>query len=339
MKTLTRFTLLLALLPVLAGPAKAQQYTIKFATLATEGTTWLNVLHQYDQAVRQESGGRLGFKIYAGGVQGEDKDVMRKIRLGQLQSAGVTGVGVGEISTRLRILDAPFLFQNYDDVDHLHQVMDPDFQTEFQKNDFVLLGWAEVGFVYIFTNTPVRTVADMNGVKMWMWEGDAVAEAAFRALGINPIPLSVVDVLTSLQTGLINGAYTSPLAALALQWNTRVKYMMSVPLADAAGAVVISKKAYDKLPPDLQEILTRNGRKYMADLTAKSRQENANAVQTMKKNGLQIIDVTSPKTIEEFQAVGKKARQSLVGRLFDQAWLDRAEKIVADYRASRGSGK
>jgi TRAP-type C4-dicarboxylate transport system substrate-binding protein len=327
------------LLPCLVAPALAQQYTIKFATLATEGTTWLNVLHDYDQAVRKESGGRLGFKIYAGGVQGEDKDVMRKIRLGQLQSAGVTGIGVGEISTKLRILDAPFLFETYEEVDELHRVMDTRFDEEIRKNDYVLLGWAEVGFVYVYTNQPVRTVADMNGVKMWMWEGDAIAEAAFRALGINPTPLSVVDVLTSLQTGLINGAYTSPLAALALQWNTRVKYMMGVPLADAAGAVVLSKKMFDKIPPDLQEILLRNGRKFMAELTQKSRQENANAIQSMKKNGLQIVDVTSAKTLQEFQAVGKKARQSLVGRLYDQAWLDGVEKIVADFRAKKGSGK
>jgi TRAP-type C4-dicarboxylate transport system substrate-binding protein len=327
------------LLPFLAAPVHAQEYTIKFATLATEGTTWLNVLHDYDQAVRKESGGRLGFKIYAGGVQGEDKDVMRKIRLGQLQSAGVTGIGVGEISTKLRILDAPFLFETYEEVDELHRVMDTRFDEEIRKNDYVLLGWAEVGFVYVYTNQPVRTVADMNGVKMWMWEGDAIAEAAFRALGINPTPLSVVDVLTSLQTGLINGAYTSPLAALALQWNTRVKYMMGVPLADAAGAVVLSKKMFDKIPPDLQEILLRNGRKFMAELTQKSRQENANAIQSMKKNGLQIVDVTSAKTLQEFQAVGKKARQSLVGRLYDQAWLDGVEKIVADFRAKKGSGK
>jgi TRAP-type C4-dicarboxylate transport system substrate-binding protein len=217
--------------------------------------------------------------------------------------------------------------------------MDTRFDEEIRKNDYVLLGWAEVGFVYVYTNQPVRTVADMNGVKMWMWEGDAIAEAAFRALGINPTPLSVVDVLTSLQTGLINGAYTSPLAALALQWNTRVKYMMGVPLADAAGAVVLSKKMFDKIPPDLQEILLRNGRKFMAELTQKSRQENANAIQSMKKNGLQIVDVTSAKTLQEFQAVGKKARQSLVGRLYDQAWLDGVEKIVADFRAKKGSGK
>ena len=321
------------------GQAHAQEHIIKFATIATDGSTWLNVLREYDAAIRKESGGRMGFKIYAGGVQGEDKDVMRKIRLGQLHSAGVTGVGLGDVSPKLRILDSPFLFNNYQEVDYFHSVFDTEFDQDVRQNGYVLLGWAEVGFVYVFTNTPVRTVSDMDGVKMWMWEGDAIAEASFRALGINPIPLSVVDVLTSLQTGLINGAYTSPLAALVLSWNTRVKYMMSVPLADAAGGVVVSKKKFDTLPPDCQEILLRNGKKYLGDLTRKSREENAAAVETMKKNGLQVIDVNSEKTIREFVATGKSARQSLVGKLYDQAFLDRVEKTVADYRAKHGGSK
>jgi TRAP-type C4-dicarboxylate transport system substrate-binding protein len=320
--------------------AGAQEFTIKFATLATEGTTWMNVMKEYDAAIRKESGGRLGFKIYAGGVQGEDKDVMRKIRLGQLHSAGMTGVGVGEISSKLRILDAPFLFDNYAEVDKFQKVFENELNQEFVKNDFVLLGWAEVGFVYVLTNKPVRSVADMNGVKMWAWEGDAIAEAAFRALGISPIPLSVVDVLTSLQTGLINGAYTSPLAAVALQWNTRVKYMLNVPLADASGAVVVSKKKFDTLPPDMQEILLRNGRKYLSLLTQKSRDENAAAIQTMKKNGVQVIEVNTPAMLQEFAAIGKKARQSLVGKLFDQDFLNRVEKTVTDFRTSqRGAGR
>jgi len=322
-----------------AAQTHAQEYTIKFATIATEGSTWMNVFRDYDAAIRKESGGRMGFKIYAGGVQGEDQDVMRKIRLGQLHSAGVTGVGLGDVSPKLRILDAPFLFKNYQEVDYFHSVFDPEFDQEIRKNDYVLLGWAEVGFVYVFTNTPVRTVADMNGVKMWMWEGDVIAEAAFRALGINPIPLSIVDVLTSLQTGLINGAYTSPLAALVLSWNTRVKYMMGVPLADAAGGVVISKKKFDTLPADCQEILLRNGKKYLGELTQKSRQENAAAIETMKKNGLQVINITSEKTLREFAATGKVARQSLVGKLYDQAFLDRVEKTVADFRATHGGSK
>jgi TRAP-type transport system periplasmic protein len=325
---------LCAVVAPLSSPAHAQQYIIKFASIATEGSTWLNIMREYDAAVRKESGGRLGFKIYAGGVQGEDKDVMRKIRLGQLHSAGITGVGVGEISTKLRILDAPFLFRNYAEVDNFTQKFGPELEQEFAKNDFILLGWAEVGFVYVMTNTPVHGVQDMHGVKMWSWEGDAIADAAFRALGISSIPLSVTDVLTSLQTGLINGAYTSPLAAVALQWNTRVKYMTGVPLADASGAVVVSKKKFDALPADIQEILLRNGKKYMAILTQKSREENAAAIQTMKRNGVQIVEITSPKTLEEFYATGKKARQSLVGRLFDQDFLSRVEKAVNDFRAT-----
>jgi TRAP-type C4-dicarboxylate transport system substrate-binding protein len=331
--------ILLAALGIACSPATAQQYTIKFATLATEGSTWIDVFREFDAAIRQESGGRLGFKIYPGGVQGEDKDVMRKIRLGQLHSAGITGVGVGDISPKLRILDAPFLFLNYEEVDQLHQVMDAEFEQAFRDNDFVLLGWAEVGFVYVYTNTPVRNAADMKGVKMWMWEGDPIAEAAFRALGVKPIPLSVVDVLTSLQTGLINGAYTSPLAALALQWNTRVKYMTGVPLADASGAVVISRKKFDSLPQDLQEILLRNGKKYMAALTQKSRSENAVSIETLKKTGVQIVEIKDPKTLQDYAAIGRSARQSLVGKMYDQAYLDRVEKTLADFRASRRSGK
>lgn len=335
-----RLVLLCALVALFAGAdAQAQQYTIKFASLAPEGTTWLNVMREYDAAVRKESGGRLGFKIYPGGVQGEDKDVLRKIRIGQLHSGGFTGVGLGEIAPKLRILDAPFLFDNYDEVDHLYTTMENEFAKAYEENNFVLLGWAEVGFVYVFTNTPVRSPSDMNGVKMWMWEGDPIAEATFKAFGIRPIPLSVVDVLTSLQTGLINGAYTSPLAAIALQWHTRVKYIMGLPLADASGAVVVSKKMYDALPKDLQEILLRNGRTYMSKLTRLSREENAQALEALKKEGLQFVDVTSSKAKGEYVAAGKKARQSLVGKLYDQAFLDRVEKAVADFRAQHSSSQ
>jgi len=316
---------------LMAGSLHAQ-HTIKFATIAPEGSTWLNVMREYDAAVRKESGGRLGFKIYPGGVQGEDKDVIKKIRIGQIHSAGFTGVGLGEIAPKVRILDSPFLFKNYEEVDLIYEKLEKEFEAAFLEKNFVLLGWAEVGFVYVFTNTPVRTVADMNGVKMWMWEGDPVAEATFETLGINPIPLSVVDVLTSLQTGLINGAYVSPYAAVALQWNTRVKYMMGTPLADACGAVVISKKVYDALPPDLQEILLRQGRTYMRKLTEKSREENAAAIRTLKKNGITMVEVSAEKTLKEYEKLGKQARQALVGRLYDQAFLDRVEKEVADLR-------
>ncbi len=317
------------------GLSHAQQYTIKFASIAPEGSTWLNVMREYDSALRRESNGKLGFKIYPGAVQGEDKDVIRKIRLGQLHSAGLTGFGLGEIAPKLRILDSPFLCESYGEVDHLYATLDKELGDALRDNGFILLGWAEVGFVHVFTNTPVRTNADMNGVKMWLWEGDQVAEATFKTFGISPTPLAITEVLTSLQTGLVNGVYASPLGLIALQWHTRVKYMMGLPLADASGAVVVSKKYFDTLPADMQEILVRNGRKYMQTLTQKSRSENEQAVESLKKNGIQINPVTSPAAMKEYQEAGKKTRQMLVGKLYDQQFLDRVEKTVTEYRAKR----
>jgi TRAP-type C4-dicarboxylate transport system substrate-binding protein len=336
-KRIVRFPAVVGLLTALcflvSPRLDAQEHLIKFATLAPEGTTWVKIMREYDQAVRKESGGRLGFRIYPNSQQGEDKDVMRRIRLGQLHSAGITGVGIGDISGNLRVLDAPFLFDSYEEVDHIHTMFAKEFEQEFEKHGFILLGWAEVGFVYVFSNTPVSSAADMRGVKMWLWEGDPIAEAAFKALGVNPIPLSIVDVLTSLQTGLINGAYASPLAAVGLQWHTRVKYMLDLALADASGAVVISKKKYDALPPDLQEIILRNGRSYMAELTKKSRSENAQAIETLKKNGVQITSGGTAAERKEYARIGAEARKSLAGSLYNKDLQDRIEKALAEFRA------
>jgi TRAP-type C4-dicarboxylate transport system substrate-binding protein len=318
--------------------AGAQEFTIKFATVAPEGSTWMNVMKEYDQAIRKESNGRLGFKMYAGGVQGDEKDVLRKVKLGQLQSAGITGVGMTGIAPKVRILDSPFLFKSYDEADLIMNSFDAEFEKAFEEGGFVNLGWAEVGFIYIFTNTPVQSAADLRNVKMWMWEGDPIAEAAFKAMNVNPISLSITDVLTSLQTKLVDGVYTSPLAAIALQWFTRVKYMLNAPLADASGAVVISKKRFDELPPDLKEILVRNGKKMMRKLTLQSREDNAKSLDIMKKNGVTIVEPSSPQAMKEYEEIGRKARILLTGKLFSEELLKRVEAKLAEYRAAHPSG-
>ena len=317
---------------ILATQASAQEFTIKFATLAPEGSAWITVMKEYDQAIRKESGGRLGFKIYAGGVAGDEKDVIRKIRLGQFQSAGITGVGIGEIAKSARILDAPFLFKNHDEVDYVVDQYDGELRKEFENGGYVLLGWAEVGFVYVFTNTPITKVEDMRSVKMWQWEGDPVAEATFKAFGINPIPLSITDVLTSLQTGLINGMYTSPLAGVSLQWCTATKYMLDYPLTNASGAVVIAKRDFDKMPPDIQEILLRNGKQLMRKLTELSRIDNTKSLDVLKKSKI-IFTKPDANEIGRYEEIGKNARRLMVGKLYSEDLLNRVEKSVADFRA------
>ena len=310
-----------------------KKYVIKFATLAPERSTWMKVMRELDAEIRKSTNGAVRFKIYPGGIQGDEKDVLRKIRLGQLHSAGFTGVGLGEILPEVRILDAPMLFKNYEEVDYVTDKLFDEFSQKFRKKKFVLLGWTEVGFVYVYSKKPIHRLEDLHHIKMWMWEGDPIAEATFKALGVNAIPLSVTDVRTSLQAGLVEAVYASPLACLSLQWNTRVKYMIDVPLADATGAVLISERMFNKLPPEYQNILLEKSREYMHRLITLSRQDNQVATETILKNGVQLIKIPATE-LAPFEEAGKAARRSLVGKLYSSELLERVEAMVQEFRAS-----
>jgi len=310
-----------------------QEFTIKFATVAPVGTSWMNIMKEYDAAVRKESGGRVGFKIYGGSLQGDERAVLRKIRAGQLHAGGFTGVAMGEIASKVRILDSPFLFQTYEEVDFIYEKYDDEFRKAFEEGGYVLLGWAEVGFVHVFTNHEIKKPQDLRSLKMWAWEGDPIAETLFRELNISPIPLALTDVLTSLQTGLIDAFYASTYAALTLQWYARAKYMVDVRLADAAGAVLLTKKYFDKLPPDLQEILLRNGRTYFKRLTEFSRRDNAEAIEIMKKRGISLIKA-SPDDYQYYVDVCTAARRKLIGKIYTEDFLNRVEQSIGEHRRS-----
>ena len=170
---------------------------------------------------------------------------------------------------------------------------------------------------------------------MWQWEGDPVAEATFKAFGINPIQLSITDVLTSLQTGLINAMYISPYAGVSLQWYTATKYMLDYPLTNSSGAVVLSKRDFDRMPPDLQEILLRNGKQLMRKLTELSRLENIKSLDVLKKNKI-IFTKPEAKELPQYEEIGKSARRLMVGKLYSEDLLKRVEQSVADFRAKEG---
>lgn len=311
--------------------ALSQEHTIKFATVAPEGTAWINVMREYDAAVRKESGGRMGFRIYFGGSQGTEQQYLRKVKIGQIHSVGVTGVGIGEVAPPVRILEAPFLVQSTGETDYLLQRFGKEFEGAFEEGGYVLLGMTDVGFVYVFTKTEIRKPDDLKSLKIWTWEGDLIPEAAFRMLNINPIALSLDNVRTSLQTGLIDAFYTSPLAAISLQWHTQSKYLVDVPLTNAAGAVLISKKYFDGLPKDLQEILLRNGRLYMNKLTKLSREDNQKSLEILKKSGMKFL-AADPKDLLYYLEAGRKARRMLAGKIYSEDLLNRVEAALAEYR-------
>ena len=310
-----------------------QQYTIKFASIAPDGSTWINVMKEYDAMIRKESNGRLGFRMYPSGVQGDEKTVIRKIGVGQLHAAGFTGVGMGEIAPKVRILDTPFLIRSSEEADNLYQVFNNELEQAFEANGYILLGWAEVGFVYVFSNSPINKPDDIKQLKMWVWDGDPVAETSFRALDLKPIPLSFDNVRTSLQTGLVNAFYTTPYAAIALQWYTQAKFMVDFPLTCSSGAVLLSKKYYDNMPKDLQEILIRNGRIYMKKLTEAGRLDNKNSLTELKKRGITFTEAKD-KEVQDYIAAGLRARRMLVGKMYDEDFMKRVEKATEDFRKS-----
>ncbi|MFH2203177.1 MAG: TRAP transporter substrate-binding protein DctP [Elusimicrobiota bacterium] len=312
---------------------------IKFATMAPEGTDAMQVLREIDAEVQKETGGKLKFKFYSGGRQGEEKDVVRKIRFGQLHAGGFTGVGLGEIAPEVRILDAPWLLRDHEEVDHIYDKFSQYFEEAFRAKDYILLGWTEVGFIHVFSNTPVRSAQDMKKLKIWVWEGDPIAEAAFKVMGVHPIPLAVADVNTSLETGLIDAVYAAPYYAIALQWHEKTKYVYSVTMANASGAVLLSKKFFDRLPKDQQDILQRVSKKHLQRLNHKIREQNTTALVTLKKQGLKVTEPATPKELKAYEEAGREARRTLVGRLYSQDILDLVENALQDFRARRAAKK
>ncbi|MDX1385975.1 MAG: TRAP transporter substrate-binding protein DctP [bacterium] len=322
---------LLIILTLVTLPLQAAENEIKISVLAPEGSTWVKVMEQMNQEIQNNSGGKLALKIYAGGVSGDEKDVIRKMRIGQVHAAAFTGVGLGQIVPSVRIMELPMLFRSYDEVDFVKGKLQPDFEKKFKAKGFELLGWSEAGFVNIFSNKPIRNKADMSGVKFWAWEGDPLVKAMYDALGITPIPLSLPDVLTSLQTKLIDGVYGPPLGVIALQWFTKVKNMTNINLANSTGAILISNKAMKKLPPDQQKILRDAAKKYSNILVSRIRSENQQAVDQIRKAGIEIIEL-DPKAQEEIISVSESVYPKLAGKLYSPALLNQVKTLLAQKR-------
>ncbi len=329
---MTSFKFAAALSLALAVPARAQT-AIKCATLAPDGSTWMKVLNELSKDLEKESGGKLKFKFYAGGVSGDEKDVVKKIRIGQLHSAGFTGVGLGDIAPEVRLLDAPWLFRSRGELEAVRSKFDKELRAAIEKGGFVLLGWTDLGSVIVFSKNPIAGPEDMRKQKMWVWEGDPIAVAAYKALGVNPIPLSVVDVMQSLQTGLIDAVYGPPLGVVALQWHAKLKHIFPVPLAESTGAVLVSKAFFDKLPAEQQKLLLSVSDRHLKRLNVQTNAENDKALETLQKQGLSLAAKPDGSGMKRYEELGVSARKELVGKMFSADLLGKFEKELAALRA------
>ena len=314
----------------------ADTYTLKFATLMPTGTAWSKIFDDWIKEVEKKSVGRIRFKMYSGGVMGDEPDVLRKIRKGQLHGGMFTGYGIGRIYSPARVLEMPFLFKDINESDYVREQIMPELETGFRDNGFELLGWPEVGFIHFFSTKPITSVDDIKQRRIWLWQGDPLGEAFFKAAKVDPIPLSIMDVYTQLSArhGSIDTVYTSTFGAIALQWYSKLKYATHIPLTNAIGGVVISSRFFNKLPPDLQRLLKSTGKEMSDAIRLNAREENRKSIEILKNNGIEFLFDWEDVDMDEMLSI----RDDAAGYLEQTDYIPasifaRTKKMLADYRS------
>ena len=318
----------LMMLPAASG---AKTLKIKIATLAPEGSSWLKTFHAIDAEVSAKTDKQVGFKFYPGGVLGDEKDMLRKMHIGQIHAAALTSAGLSAIFSEMDVFQIPFLFESHSEVDSVIEEMDAFFQKGLDEKGYILLGWSEGGFVRLMSTTPIATLDDLRKAKVWTWEDSPMTKVIFDQAHVAAIPLSVPDVLVGLQTGLVDVVYAPPSGAISLQWFTKTKYMTDVNLIYLVGGLVMKKKVFHKISTDHQKILLETCRRRMKELKATVRKENREAIEVMVKHGVKIIIPTAAQ-VSEFKKVSDQAMQRLEGKSFSKKIRNEIITKIETYR-------
>jgi TRAP-type transport system periplasmic protein len=318
------------------GSARAAATVIKIAVVTPEGSAWVKVLREMVATIQTQTHDDVRFKIYAGGVSGDEADVLRKMEANRIQAAGFSGVGMGVILPQIRVLEAPLLFHDDAEIDSVRGKMFDYFAAALEKKGFVLLGFAEGGWVYLFSKLDLSADEALKSAKMWVWEGDRVAETFLNSFGIRTTPLHIADVTTGLETGMIDSFYSPPLAAVAFQWFARVDYMLDYPLADSTGALVMTKRAFDRLPPVDQEILRKVAREHCRRLVEMTRQDNQAAKTALLSQGITFVK-PSERQLADFQNDARTTYAHSIPEIYSQDLFDRIVTIVKEMRTVRNA--
>jgi TRAP-type transport system periplasmic protein len=332
MKRILHIFSILALTGIwLAHPMCADAVDIKIAVVMPEGSAWTNTLHDFASAVKRETSGEVVFTIYAGGVSGDEADVLRKMRVNRLHAGGFSGVGLGLVLPEIRVLEAPLLFKSNAEIDFVKEKLFAHFADRFDEKGYVLLGFAEAGFVYLFSKQRIDTVASLQNTKMWVWKGDRVAENFLAAFGVQAYPLQLADVNTGLETGMIDSFYSPPLASVAFQWYAKVQYMLDFPMVNSTGALLINKRIFAGLHSDHQEIVRRLAGEYLAKLVQLTRKDNAQALQVLSEAGIVPLK-PNPEQIESFTQSAEKNYRMSIPSLYSRELFDQIRGLISQYR-------
>ena len=307
---------------------------IKFATLAPKGSTWMNNFEAMGKEMLAKTDGKLRLRIFPNGVQGDELDVVRKMRAGLLHAGAMTATGLGEIQKEVLIFQLPRMFKTYGELDYVRDYLQSDLESAFKDAGYILLGMGDIGYYYIFSNQPIRTIADLqaSSVKMWARTTDRIALEFYKRADIATVPREVSQVLPSLYSGQLNTVVASPYVAVALQWYDQFKYMSDLPVNVGIGATIITRERFDQLSPLEQKVLRETAQAYQHDLIQNIRKDNDRTLEALqKKAGIEVVEFAESDR-EAWDALAIETHNALVGEIYSQEFLDKINKLLQEYR-------
>lgn len=308
--------------------------TIKLATLAPEGSGWMIEMRAGAKEISERTDGRVKFKFYGGGIQGNDKQVLRKMRIGQLHGGAFTSTALADFQKDAVLYGMPMLFKNLDEVRFVRQHMDDKLRALLEQAGFVNFGFSSGGFAYMMSNRPVATLEDMRGLKVWVPDGDKISYAAAKALGISPVTMPLTDVLTGLQTELIDTIMGPPAGTIILQWNTGVSYITDLPLSYIFAMLIIEKKYFDRIQPDDQIIVREVMERVYEVFEKQGNEDNAKAYQALLKDGMKSVTPDAAQVKKWQLAIQESNRKLAADGVVDSKLLTEIECHVEAYRAN-----
>ena len=276
----------IAIALLLSLSSAAHAVTIKIATLAPEGTSWMKEMRAAGADVAKKTEGRVEIKYFPGGVMGNDAAVLRKIKLGQLQGGALSGAELSAVYPDAQIYSLPFLFRDLGEVAFVRQRVDPMLREGFTKAGFEAVGMTGGGFAHIMSVKPILGKEDLRATKVWVPQNDRIAQVAFSEAGVNPIALPLADVYTSLQTGLLETVANTTSGAIAFQWHTRVKHVVDLPLSYVMGIMVIDQRTFKKLSAEDQSVVRASLATAFANLDTANLRDNEAARGVLAKQGI-----------------------------------------------------
>src|SRR5579883_1540128 len=310
-----------------------EKIVIKIGTQAPKGTVWMNALEKMAAEIKDKT--KVEFTYFAGGVMGDEATIVNKIEQRQLGGGLFTGIGLGVVLPEVRILELPFFYKDVDEIDKVKKELEPDLKKHFEDKGYVFLGWAEVGWAYIFSKEEAKNLEELKKKKIWLWAGDPLAERTFKEFGLTGTPLSLADVLTSLESGAIDSVYNSPYGLIGLQWHSKIKFMSKMTVGHGTGALLVGKKEWGKIPPKKRDKVATIARKYLDQLLVDIRKKNEDSIKELESNGVKVIPMPESE-LSDYEKRGTAVAEGMAGddkgKLYTKDWLERVKKVREEAR-------